>query len=162
MLISDSMPLLWLSYIGLSLIVLVSGYLGLAFLPRWLRLPITLLVAGMLWMPMRFHLPLIEEGEFYTGLAPAVVVTTVALLDKNGAVFLSAGLLVIAGALLGLALGILGAWRGQKRNASEQDAGEGAVEKPASSRMQNNNDRRSERGRKQKPQPRQRQEPKIG
>ena len=162
MLISDSMPLLWLSYLGLSLIVLVSGYLGLAFLPRWLRLPITLLVAGMLWMPMRFHLPLIEEGEFYTGLAPAVVVATVALLDKNGAAFLSAGLLVVAGALLGLALGILGAWRRQKRNASEQDAGEGAVAKPASSRMQNNNDRRSERGRKQKPQPRQRQEPKIG
>lgn len=162
MLISDSMSLLWLSYIGLSLIVLVSGYLGLAFLPRLLRLPITLLVAGMLWMPTRFHLPLIEEGEFYTGLAPAVVVATVALLDKNGAVFLSAGLLVIAGALLGLALGILGVWRGQKRSVSEQDAGAGAAAEKSTSRMQNNNDRRRELGRKQQPGPRQRQEPKIG
>jgi|SRR5690554_647640 len=160
MLISDSMSQLWLTYIGLSLIVLVSGYLGLAFLPRLLRLPITLLVAGMLWMPTRFHLPLIEEGEFYTGLAPAIVVSTVALLDKNGSVLLSAGLLVVAGALLGLALGILGVWRG-KRNVSKQDAGEGVAEKPAG-RMHNNNDRRRGRDRNQKSQPRQRQEPKIG
>ncbi len=41
MLISDSIPLLWLSYAALSLVVLVTGYLGLAFLPRLPRLVIT-------------------------------------------------------------------------------------------------------------------------
>ena len=110
MLTSDSMSLLWLTYLGLSLIVLLTGYLGLAFLPRLLRLPITWAVAGMLWVPTRFRLPLVEEGEFYTGMAPALVVASVAFLERNGAVLTTSGLLVVAGASLGVALGLAQWW----------------------------------------------------
>lgn len=110
MLTSDSMTLLWLTYLGLSLVVLLTGYLGLAFLPRLLRLPITWAVAGVLWIPTRFRLPLLDEGEFYTGMAPAVVVASVAFLESNADVLLSSGLLVGAGAGLGVALGLLQWW----------------------------------------------------
>ncbi|WP_205599105.1 hypothetical protein [Halomonas faecis] len=110
MLTSDSMTLLWLTYLGLSLVVLLTGYLGLAFLPRLLRLPITWAVAGVLWIPTRFRLPLLDEGEFYTGMAPAVVVASVAFLERNAEVLLSSGLLVGAGAGLGVALGLLQWW----------------------------------------------------
>ena len=110
MLTTDSMSLLWLTYLGLSLVILVTGYLGLAFLPRMLRLPLTWAVAGMLWVPTRFRLPLVEEGEFYTGMAPAVVVASVAFLERNGAAMMSSTLLVAAGAGLGIALGLL-QWR---------------------------------------------------
>ena len=161
MLATDSMPLLWLSYLALSLIVLVSGYLGLAFLPRLLRLPIAWLVAGMLWMPTRFQLPLIEEGEFYTGLAPAIVVATVALLDGNGTVLMSSGLLVAAGALLGMALGVLQAWWLQKRRIAADEAREGTEEK-RQGRMRDNNNRRRERSGRSSSAPPRRQEPKIG
>ncbi|WP_163559027.1 hypothetical protein [Halomonas sp. NO4] len=131
MLTSDSMTLLWLTYVGLSLVVLLTGYLGLAFLPRLLRLPITWAVAGILWIPTRFRLPLIEEGEFYTGLAPAVVVASVAFLERNTEVLLSAGLLVAAGAGLGVALGLLQWWAfrtpeepdGPERRSSRDDKG---------------------------------------
>lgn len=113
--ITDSMTLLWLSYGFLSLVVLLTGYLGLAFLPRLPRLVITWLVAGVMWMPARFRLPLIEEGEFYTGFAPAVVVALVAFLERNAAVMLPALLLVAVGALAGTALGLLLWWRGRHR-----------------------------------------------
>lgn len=110
MLTTDSMSLLWLTYLGLSLVILVTGYLGLAFLPRLLRLPLTWAVAGILWVPTRFRLPLVEEGEFYTGMAPAVVVAAVAFLERNSAAMLSSALLVAAGAGLGIALGLLQWW----------------------------------------------------
>lgn len=113
--ITDSMTLLWLSYGFLSLVVLLTGYLGLAFLPRLLRLVITWLVAGVMWMPARFRLPLIEEGEFYTGFAPAAVVALVAFLERNAAVMLPALLLVAVGALAGTAFGLLLWWRGRHR-----------------------------------------------
>ena len=110
MLTTDSMSLLWLTYLGLSLVILVTGYLGLAFLPRVLRLPLTWAVAGILWVPTRFRLPLVEEGEFYTGMAPAVVVAAVAFLERNGSVLMSSALLVAAGTGLGVALGLVQWW----------------------------------------------------
>ncbi|SDI74687.1 hypothetical protein [Billgrantia gudaonensis] len=120
MLTSNSMTLLWLTYLGLSLVVLLTGYLGLAFVPRVLRLPITWAVAGVLWIPTRFRLPLLEEGEFYTGMAPAVVVASVAFLESNADALLSSGLLVGAGAGLGVALGLLQWWA--RRRSDEAPA----------------------------------------
>ncbi|MCA1770084.1 MAG: hypothetical protein LC652_09130 [Halomonas sp.] len=114
--ITDSMTLLWLVYVVLSLVVLLTGYLGLAFLPRLLRLPITWLVAGVMWVPTRFRMPLLEEGEFYTGLAPAVVVTLVGFLEGDNGLMLPAMMLTAAGAAAGVAFGLLLAWRGRGRD----------------------------------------------
>jgi hypothetical protein len=114
--ITDSMTLLWLVYGFLSLVVVLTGYLGLAFLPRLLRLPITWLVAGVLWMPARFRLPLVEEGEFYTGFAPAAVVALVAILERNLGVMLPALLLTLVGAAAGGAFGLWLWWRGRHRD----------------------------------------------
>ncbi|MCE8020125.1 hypothetical protein HOP51_08345 [Halomonas sp. MCCC 1A11036] len=163
MLTSDSMSLLWLTYLGLSLVVLVTGYLGLAFLPRMFRLPITWAVAGILWMPTRFRLPLVEEGEFYTGMAPAVVVAAVAFLERNASGLVSSGLLVAAGAMLGVAIGILQAWwfqgsatsttTGQRKPQGKQNQ---------DNQKQNDNSRRQRHGSRQPPSPSKRREPKIG
>ncbi|MCC5882414.1 MAG: hypothetical protein JJU25_07245 [Halomonas sp.] len=160
MLTSDSMSLLWLTYLGLSLVVLIAGYLGLAFLPRVLRLPITWAVAGVLLMPTRFRLPLVE-GEYYTGMAPAVVVAAVAFLERNASVMMSAALLVTAGALLGLAIGILQVWRFRADDAlakgtreRQQDAGKG--------RKQDDNRRRDGHAGAQPHAQRKRREPKLG
>ena len=117
MLISDSISLLWLVYIALSLVVLLTGYLGLAFLPRLPRLAITWLVAGLMWMPAHFRLPLLEEGEFYRGFAPAAVVTAVAFLEGNRAVMVPAASLLAVGATLGVGIGLLLWWRGRHRPA---------------------------------------------
>ncbi|MFC3283420.1 hypothetical protein [Litchfieldella rifensis] len=106
MLISDSIPLLWLTYVLLSLVVLVTGYLGIRFLPFLPRLVITGMVAGSLWMPARFSLPLLEEGEFYTGLAPAVVVAGVSFLQHEGGAFASAMTFLLVGVAIGAATGV--------------------------------------------------------
>jgi hypothetical protein len=161
MLTSDSMSLLWLTYLGLSLVVLIAGYLGLAFLPRMLRLPITWAVAGIMWMPTRFRLPLIEEGEFYTGMAPAVVVATVAILERNASVLMSSGLLVAAGALLGMAVGILQVWLLRTNDVPEEGAKQRNQDKQQG-RKQDNNRRRDGHGGGQPHAPRKRREPKVG
>ncbi|XKE44133.1 hypothetical protein LG302_12155 [Halomonas organivorans] len=117
MLISDSMSLLWLSYALLSLVVLATGYLGLAFLPRLPRLLITWAVAGVMWAPASFRLPLMEEGEFYSGFAPAVVVAGLAFLEGNTDAMAPALLVVAAGTVLGVLLGLLLWRRGAHRGA---------------------------------------------
>jgi hypothetical protein len=115
--ITDSMTLLWLSYGFLSLVVLLSGYLGLSFLPRLPRLVITWLVAGVMWMPARFRLPLLEEGEFYHGFAPAVMVAAIGFLEGNASAMMPAALLTALGALAGTGVGLLLWWRGRHRDA---------------------------------------------
>ncbi|MDR5858121.1 hypothetical protein FZZ93_01550 [Halomonas eurihalina] len=110
MLISDSISLLWLSYGVLSLVVLGTGYLGLAFLPRLPRLVITWAVAGVMWVPSSFSTPLNDAGDAYTGMAPAVVVGGLAFLEKDGGTMASALLLVAVAAALGGLLGLL-LWR---------------------------------------------------
>ncbi|MDT8878572.1 hypothetical protein RSO68_03705 [Halomonas saccharevitans] len=121
MLMSDSMPLLWLVYVVLSLVVLLTGYLGLGFLPRLPRLVITWAVAGVMWTPSHFRLPLLEEGEFYSGFAPAVMVAAVAFLENNRETFLPVALLVVVGAGVGALLGLLLWWRGRHRRTHEHD-----------------------------------------
>lgn len=145
MLISDSISLLWLVYVLLSLVVLLTGYLGLAFLPRLPRLVITWLVAGVMWTPAHFRLPLLEEGEFYSGFAPAVVVAAVALFEGNGAAFMLTAVLVAVGAGLGVLVGLLLWWRGRHRDTrDENDYVDMEDEAPAGSR-------RGGRGERQEP-----------
>ncbi|RTR05226.1 hypothetical protein [Halomonas nitroreducens] len=131
MLISDSMSLLWLSYALLSLVVLGTGYLGLAFLPRLPRLVITWAVAGVMWVPASFRLPLMDEGEFYTGLAPAVVVAGLAFLEGDLGAMAPALLLVAVAAGIGALVGLL-LWR-RGRHTARPAAHDESVEADASS-----------------------------
>ncbi|GHC31668.1 hypothetical protein [Aidingimonas halophila] len=128
MLISDSIPLLWVAYILLSVIVLVTGYLGIRFVPRLPRLMITGIVAGTLWMPWRFSLPLMEEeGGTYQGIAPAIVVTTVDFLQ--GGLKAAPLVMVAIGALSGAMAGAA-VWWFWPRQADGSSAGGSASNKP--------------------------------
>lgn len=140
MLISDSMPLLWLCYVALSLVVLVAGYLAIRWLPRLPRFVITGLVAGMLWMPASFTLSPLEEGEAYTGRAPAVVVVGVAYLQQAGNSVSGAMALLLLGAGLGGGAGVL-LWAGLRRrkepeSENKQDAGRDDRSAPAGQRRE--------------------------
>lgn len=110
MLFTNSMSLLWLSYYGFSVLVLVATYFALAWLPRLPRLIVTWCVAGAMWVPARFHLPLIEEGEFYTGWAPAAMVSAVAFLEHNTTALRGGLLWLIFGMALGACVGIALWW----------------------------------------------------
>ncbi|MBN8410680.1 MULTISPECIES: hypothetical protein [Halomonas] len=135
MLISDSMSTLWLIYAALSLVVLLTGYLGLAFLPRMPRLVVTWAVAGVMWMPSAFDLPLVEEGQVYNGQAPAIMVAAVAFMDGRQGVMLPAATRVIIGAAIGAVFGLALWWAGRRRRvrkaaeaASRQQQQEGGQE----------------------------------
>tara|TARA_R110002012_G_scaffold23046_7_gene78735 strand:+ start:4375 stop:4797 length:423 start_codon:yes stop_codon:yes gene_type:complete len=110
MLFADSMSLLWLSYYGLSLLVIVAVYFALTFLPRLPRLVLTWLTAGAIWAPASFRLPLIEEGEFYTGWAPAAMVTAVGFLEKQGAAMRGGLLWLVLGMAIGALIGVAIWW----------------------------------------------------
>ena len=70
MLFENSTSLLWLSYYGLSLLVIVAVYFALIFLPRLPRLVLPWAVAGATWAPAGFRCSLIEEGEVHPGWDP--------------------------------------------------------------------------------------------
>ncbi|MDR5875556.1 hypothetical protein LPL18_010485 [Halomonas sp. CUBES01] len=122
MLFADSMSLLWLSYYGLSLIVLVAVYFAFAFLPRLPRLVLTWCIGGAMWAPAPFRLPLIEEGEFYTGWAPSAMVAAVGVMENNLAALRNGLLCVLLGVLIGAAVGVALWWRGRyKATAAPQE-----------------------------------------
>jgi len=134
MLISDSMPLLWLSYVALSLVVLVTGYLAIRWLPRLARFVVTGVVAGLIWMPSSFTVALLDTDAVYHGMAPAVVVAGIAFLQGDGAALGGGVAWSLLGAALGAALGVLG-WWGLRRRASQEvnddDAGGDHDQAPA-------------------------------
>ncbi|MCH4812077.1 hypothetical protein [Vreelandella neptunia] len=110
MLFANSTSLLWLSYYGLSLLVIVAVYFALTFLPRLPRLVLTWAVAGAIWAPASFRLPLIEEGEFYTGWAPAAMVAAVGFLENNGAALRGGLMWLVLGMALGALIGVALWW----------------------------------------------------
>lgn len=110
MLLSNSLPQLWLIYGLLSLVVLVTGHLAIRFLPRLPRWVVTGLVAGIIWMPASYALPTLDQAEPHSGIAPAVVVAAVAVLQGKGGAMAGAALMLVIGAALGAALG-LAVWR---------------------------------------------------
>ncbi|MBL1267872.1 hypothetical protein [Vreelandella neptunia] len=110
MLFANSTPLLWLSYYGLSLLVVVAVYFALTFLPRLPRLVLTWMVAGAIWAPATFRLPLIEEGEFYTGWAPSAMVAAVGFLENNGAALRGGLMWLVLGMTLGALIGVALWW----------------------------------------------------
>jgi uncharacterized membrane protein YccC len=124
MLFSDSLPQLWLSYGVLSLVVLVTGYLGVRLLPLLPRLVLVGVVAGALWMVAPFSLPLLEPGGTYSGLAPAIVVMAVGVVQHDGGQVAGAFPLLLLGAAIGGALGLV-AWRLLRRRRDDDDSGDG-------------------------------------
>lgn len=122
MLISDSMSLLWLGYGVLSVLVLITGYLALGFLPRLPRLVISWAVAGLMWMPASYSLPLLEQGESYHGKAPAAVVAALAFLEGDRSLFTSTLFLLVVAAAAGGACGLLLWWLGRGRAEARRQA----------------------------------------
>ncbi|MGP9765674.1 hypothetical protein ACT3UM_08065 [Halomonas sp. AOP13-D3-9] len=110
MLFANSTPMLWLSYYGLSLLVIVAVYFALTFLPRLPRLVLTWMVAGAVWAPATFRLPLIEEGEFYTGWAPSAMVAAVGFLENNGSALRGGLMWLVLGMVLGALIGVALWW----------------------------------------------------
>ncbi|SDO37244.1 hypothetical protein [Vreelandella arcis] len=115
MLFADSMSLLWLSYYGLSLVALVAVYFAFAFLPRPARLVVTWCIAGAMWAPAPFRLPLIEEGEFYSGWAPSAMVAAVGFLESNGGALRNGLICLVLGMVLGSLVGVALWWRGRDK-----------------------------------------------
>lgn len=110
MLFANSTSLLWLSYYGLSLLVIAAVYFTFIFLPRLPRLVVTWAVAGAIWAPASFRLPLIEEGEFYTGWAPAAMVAAVGFLENSGAALRGGLMWLVLGMALGALIGVALWW----------------------------------------------------
>ncbi|RUR29810.1 hypothetical protein [Vreelandella nanhaiensis] len=110
MLFANSMSLLWLTYYGISLLVVVAIYFGLTFLPRLPRLVVTWGMAGAMWAPAMFRLPLIEEGEFYTGWAPAAMVAAVGFLEHDVNALRASLLCLVAGIAIGTVIGVALWW----------------------------------------------------
>lgn len=124
MLFANSTSLLWLSYYGLSLLVIVAVYFAFTFLPRLPRLVLTWAIAGAIWAPATFRLPLIEEGEFYTGWAPAAMVAAVGFLENNGGALRGGLMWLVLGIALGVLIGVaLWWWRrpGEDDVAAQED-----------------------------------------
>ncbi|MBR2515394.1 MAG: hypothetical protein IKE45_15540 [Halomonas sp.] len=134
MLFANSMSLMWLSYYGLSLLVLVAVYFALAWLPRLPRLVLTWIVAGAMWMPASFRLPLVEEGEFYTGLAPAAMVSAVGVLEGSAAGLRGGLLWLILGMALGACVGIALWWWRRPQDVDEAPQSREVEDDPTSNR----------------------------
>ena len=117
MLFANSTSLLWLSYYGLSLLVIVAVYFALTFLPRLPRLVLTWAVAGAIWAPASFRLPLIEEGEFYTGWAPSAMVAAVGFLENNRSALRGGLMWLVLGMALGALIGVALWWWRRSSNA---------------------------------------------
>tara|TARA_R110000850_G_scaffold7720_13_gene28355 strand:+ start:1010 stop:1438 length:429 start_codon:yes stop_codon:yes gene_type:complete len=133
MLFENSTSLLWLSYYGLSLLVIVAVYFALIFLPRLPRLVLTWAVAGAIWAPAGFRLPLIEEGEFYTGWAPSAMVAAVGFLENNGAALRGGLMWLVLGMALGALVGVaLWWWRrpGDADYVTQQEEDDDSVQPP--------------------------------
>ena len=124
MMISDSLPQMWLIYFGLAAVVLFTGYMAVRILPRFLRWILVGGIAGMIAMPTSFHVPASVAEDAYTGLAPAIVAFAVSVVQKDGGGMASAfGMLVLgigAGVVLGLVIWWLGRGREQRRRAAQQ------------------------------------------
>lgn len=131
MLFADSMSLLWLTYYGVSLLVLVAVYFALALLPRLPRLVLSWGIAGAMWAPAHFRLPLVEEGEFYTGWAPSAMVAAVGVMESNASA-LRAGLMwLLLGVVLGALVGVvLWWWRRPAASVREEKDNQDAPDEP--------------------------------
>ncbi|MDN7132660.1 hypothetical protein JNO04_09885 [Halomonas sp. MC140] len=123
MLFANSTSMLWLSYYGIALLVIVAVYFALSLLPRLPRLVLTWSVAGAVLMPASFRLPLIEEGEFYTGWAPSAMVSAVGFLEHNGAALRGGLMWLVFGVAVGALMGVALWWwrRPDEYNDVEQD-----------------------------------------
>lgn len=124
MLISDSLPQMWMIYFGLAAVVLITGYLAIRVLPRFLRWIIFGAVAGMIVVPTGFHVTASVPEDSYSGTAPAIVAFAVSVIQKEGGSMASSFAMLVLGVVLGVAAGLviwwLGRGREQRRRAAQR------------------------------------------
>ena len=113
----NSLPTLWMFYLVLSLIVLITGWFGTRWLPRTLQWVAVGMVAGICWMPWSFHeTATVTDGSF-SGVAPAIIVTLMDIMRHRTGMAL---LVVVLAAAIGGAVGVLfGAWRARRSQGSD-------------------------------------------
>lgn len=115
----NSLPTLWMLYFVLSIIVLITGWLGTRWLPSIVRWALVGMVAGLCWMPWSFHeSATVTEGS-YSGTAPAIIVAMMDVMRHRTG---SALLAVLLAAIIGGAVGVLFAsWRARRADTSHHD-----------------------------------------
>lgn len=130
----NSLPTLWMLYLVLSLIVLITGWFSTRWLPNLVQWTLVGMVAGLCWMPWSFHeSATVTEGS-YSGTAPAIIVAMMDVMRHRAG---SALLAVLLAAVIGGAVGVLFAsWRARHVKASHRD------DTPAEKRAHGESERR--------------------
>ncbi|WP_158772774.1 hypothetical protein [Cobetia sp. L2A1] len=123
MMISDSLPQMWLIYFGLAVVVVFSGYMAVRILPRFMRWLVVGGVTGMIAVPAGFHVTATVPADSYSGMAPAIVAFAVSLIQKDGSGAASSFAMLVLGTGVGVAAGLgiwwLGRGREQRRRAAQ-------------------------------------------
>lgn len=121
MLVSDSLPILWMQYFALSFIVLVTGAFGTRWLPKTLQWTLVGLVAGICWMPWSFHETATATQDSFGGMAPAIIIAVIDVLrHRIGSALLVTLLAGVIGAVLGM---LIGARRAARHMPVDHDDG---------------------------------------
>lgn len=120
----NSYPTLWMFYLVLSFIVLITGGFSTRWLPCTLRWVLIGMVAGLCWMPWSFHETATVTDDSFSGVAPAIIVALMDVMRHRTGMAL---LVVVLAAIIGGAAGMLiGTWRARHTNDSNSSRGEPA------------------------------------
>lgn len=120
----NSYPTLWMLYLVLSFIVLISGWFGTRWLPRTFQWVLVGMVAGLCWMPWSFHETATVTDDSFSGVAPAIIVALIDVMRHRTGTAL---LVVVLAAIIGGAAGMLiGTWRARRTKEGDQHKGESA------------------------------------
>ncbi|MDH2292592.1 hypothetical protein QD172_15205 [Cobetia sp. 10Alg 146] len=140
MLISDSLPQMWLIYLGLAAVVLVTGYLAVRALPRFIRWIVVGAVAGMIAVPTGFHVTASVPEDSYGGTAPAIVAFAVSLIQKDGSGMASAFAMLVLGIGAGVAAGLGIWWLGRGREQRRREMARSRQRRASSADEEENDD----------------------
>ncbi|WP_024952420.1 hypothetical protein [Cobetia crustatorum] len=122
MLISDSLPQMWLIYFGLAVVVVFTGYMAVRILPRFMRWLVVGGVTGMIAVPAGFHVTATVPADSYSGTAPAIVAFAISLIQKDGGGVASSFAMLVLGIGLGVAAGLGIWWLGRGREQRRREA----------------------------------------
>ena len=134
MLVFDSLPILWMQYLAVSLIVLVTGWFGTRWLPKALQGTLVGMVAGLCWMPWGFYETATATDDSFGGVAPAIIIAAVDVLRHRMG---SALLVTVLAAGIGAAVGwLFGSWYASRSMLKRRHASSSGERPTSSSRYE--------------------------